>query len=96
MSTILSAAAIEAHLQGQSAWSLKEGALVRRDQTKDFRAALAWVNRVGMLAEEHNHHPDFHLTGWNWVELRIWSHDVGGITQRDLEMATRISALASF
>lgn len=94
MSARLSEAAIQAHLQGQSSWILEDGALVRRDQPENFRAALAWINRVGMLAEEHNHHPDFHLTGWNQVELRLWSHDAGGITQSDLDMARHIDALA--
>ena len=35
----------------------------------DFRAGLAWINRVGMLAEEHDHHPDFHLTGEGYGHL---------------------------
>jgi 4a-hydroxytetrahydrobiopterin dehydratase len=61
----------------------------------DFRAGLAWINRVGMLAEEHDHHPDFHLTGWNQVELVLWSHDSGGLTERDFALAAEITHLAT-
>ena len=94
MSEILSSAAVEAHLPDLGGWSRDGDWLVRRDQPETFRAALAWINRVGMLAEEHDHHPDFHLTGWNRVELRLQSHDVGGLTQRDLDLARAISQLA--
>lgn len=94
MSEILSAAAIQAHLENLEGWTLEEGVLIREDEPKDFRAALAWINRVGMLAEEHNHHPDFHLTRWNHVRLRLWSHDVGGLTERDFNLARNITKLA--
>ncbi len=91
---ILSEAAIEAHLESLAPWALLDGYLVREDQPEDFRKALAWVNRVGMLAEEHNHHPDFHLTDWNRVTLRLKSHDVNGITDRDLRFARAVNGLA--
>ena len=85
-----------AELEG---WTLDgEGATPRMRSTRklpDFRAALAWINRVGMLAEEHGHHPDFHLTGWNQVELVLWSHDSGGLTERDFALAEEITRLAA-
>jgi len=81
------------------AWTLdRESAPPRLRSTRklsDFRAALAWINRVGMLAEEHDHHPDFHLTGWNKVELVLWSHDAGGLTERDFALAAEITRLAA-
>lgn len=94
MSEILSSAAIQAHLENLEGWSLEDGVLVREYEPKNFRAALALINRVGMLAEEQNHHPDFHLTSWNHVRLRLWSHDVGGLTDRDFDLARRITNLA--
>ena len=51
------------------------------------------MNRVGMLAEEMNHHPDFHLTSWNRVELVLSTHDVGGLTNLDFDLARKIDAL---
>jgi len=62
---------------------------------KDFRAALAWVNRVGMLAEEEGHHPDFHIRSWNQVELVLWTHAVGGLSVNDFVLARKIDALAT-
>ncbi|APX35066.1 pterin-4-alpha-carbinolamine dehydratase [Brachybacterium sp. P6-10-X1] len=63
-------------------------------RTKDFAAALALVTEIGAAAEEANHHPDLTL-GYGSVGVTLTSHDVGGITQRDLAMARRISELAA-
>jgi 4a-hydroxytetrahydrobiopterin dehydratase len=75
-------------------WTLEGQRLRRSFRLKDFRKALAWVNRVGMLAEEEGHHPDFHLTGWNQVELVLWTHAVGGLSDNDFVLAKRIDELA--
>ena len=74
-------------------WTLDFPRLKRTFQLRDFRAALAWVNRVGMLAEEEQHHPDFHLTGWNKVELVLWTHAAGGLHDNDFVMAKKIDEL---
>ena len=58
-----------------------------------FADALAYVNAVGALAEEMNHHPDIDIR-WNRVTLRLSTHDAGGLTQADLELARRIDALS--
>jgi len=72
-----------------------EPARLRRSfRLEDFRRALAWINRVGMLAEEEGHHPDFHLTGWNRVELVLWTHAIGGLSDNDFVLARKIDALA--
>lgn len=64
-----------------------------RYRTHDFAAAQALATTIGARAEEANHHPDL-LVGWGYVEVRLSSHDVGGITQRDLRLARQISAAA--
>ena len=74
-------------------WTLDFPRLRRTFRLKDFRAALAWTNRVGMLAEEEQHHPDFHLTGWNLLELVLWTHVAGGLTDNDFVLARRIDGL---
>ena len=48
-----------------------------------------------MLAEETNHHPDFHLTGWNRLELVLFTHSIGALSREDFVMAGRIDALAA-
>ena len=75
------------------AWTLDFPRLCRTFTLPDFRAALAWTNRVGMLAEEEGHHPDFHLTGWNRLELVLWTHVAGGLTDNDFVLARRIDEL---
>lgn len=59
---------------------------------RNFADSLAFVNAVGALAESANHHPDIDIR-WNRVTLRLTTHDAGGITRRDLDLAARIDAL---
>ena len=59
----------------------------------DFKQALAFVNRVGDVAEEQGHHPDILLT-WGKVEITLWTHKVDGLTESDIIMAAKIDALS--
>lgn len=74
-------------------WTLDYPRIRRTFVSKNFRAALAWMNRVGMLAEEEGHHPDFHLTGWNELELVLWTHAIDGLHDNDFVLAKRIDGL---
>ena len=74
-------------------WSEVDKALERTFTFDDFRGALAFVNRVGELAEAEDHHPDIAIH-YNRVTLRWWTHTAGGITDRDRELAERSSTLA--
>jgi 4a-hydroxytetrahydrobiopterin dehydratase len=74
-------------------WEEVEGALERTFRFADFAAALAFVNRVGELAERENHHPDIEIH-WNRVKLRWWTHAQNAITARDRELASLASELA--
>jgi 4a-hydroxytetrahydrobiopterin dehydratase len=73
-------------------WTEVGKALERTFEFDDFVAALAFVNRVGELAEAENHHPDIAIH-YNRVTLRWWTHTAGGITDRDRELAVRSNAL---
>ena len=55
----------------------------------DFADALAFVNRVGALAEEQGHHPDMHLS-WGKVRVLVWTHKVDGLTESDFILAAKI------
>ena len=79
---------------GLDDWRQLVGALHARFQTKGFDKGLVLVDRIGAAAEAANHHPDVTLT-WPAVEIRLSSHDVGGITSRDLDLARTISAYAA-
>lgn len=75
-------------------WSEVDDALERKFEFGDFVEALAFVNRVGDLAEAENHHPDIAIS-YNRVTLRWWTHTAGGITERDRELAEKTSALSA-
>ena len=71
----------------------RTGSLITRTWTcVDFPQALAFINRVGQLAEEANHHPDIH-NSWATVTLTLTTHDAGGLTDRDFDLARKIDAL---
>jgi 4a-hydroxytetrahydrobiopterin dehydratase len=74
-------------------WSEVDDALERTFEFDGFREALAFVNRVGDLAEAENHHPDIAIH-YKRVTLRWWTHTAGGITDRDRELAARSADLA--
>lgn len=74
-------------------WSEVDGSLRREFRFENFADALAFVNRVGELAEAENHHPDVEL-GWGRVVLRWRTHSEDAITNRDRELAERSAALA--
>jgi len=66
--------------------------LIKTFQFRDFRTALAFVNRVGALAEEQGHHPDIYLA-WGKVEITIWTHKINGLTESDFILAAKIDQL---
>lgn len=68
--------------------------LTRRVMLKDFDAALALVNRLAVVASEQNHHPDIHF-GWGYCEVSYSSHDVGGLTLRDITSARALDAIVA-
>ncbi len=83
------------HREWVPGWNLDYPKLRRQFECPNFRAALAFVNRVGMLAEEEGHHPDIHITGWNKVELVLWTHTVGGLSVNDFVLARKVDELVA-
>ena len=71
---------------------MDEHHLLRTFSFPDFKQALAFVNRVGALAEEQGHHPDIALA-WGKVEIVLWTHAAKGLTESDFIMAAKIDAL---
>ena len=59
---------------------------------KDFKEALAFVNRVGALAEAEGHHPDL-LLGWGKVKVTLFTHKSGGLTENDFILAAKCDAI---
>jgi 4a-hydroxytetrahydrobiopterin dehydratase len=74
-------------------WREVEGALERTYELGSFEEAIAFLNRVAVLAEAENHHPDIAIA-YRKVTLRWTTHSAGGITDRDRELARRSDELA--
>ena len=81
-------------LYGQlDGWTLaNEHHLEKEYRFKDFREALGFVNRLGEVAEQENHHPDLFLT-WGKVKVTLWTHSVGGLSENDFILAAKADRL---
>jgi 4a-hydroxytetrahydrobiopterin dehydratase len=66
--------------------------LEKQYKLKDFRQALAFTNQIGELAERVNHHPDVCL-GWAKVEITLWTHKIGGLSESDFVFAAKVDAM---
>ena len=81
-------------LAGLPEWTLRDDklAIVRRYKFADFSEAFAFMTRVALIAEKRDHHPEW-ANVYNWVEITLTTHDAGGLSQRDVDMAGAIDAL---
>jgi len=75
-------------------WKLTDNHLTKRIEFPDFAAALAFVNLVGELAEAADHHPDITF-GWGYAELKLTTHDRGGVTDVDTALAAKIDQIGN-
>lgn len=89
----LDEAAIQAALAGLPGWTLHQGKLRLERRFADFSQAWGFMSRVALLAEAMNHHPEW-TNVWNRVTIDLTTHEAGGVTRRDVELATRINGLS--
>ena len=80
---------VETRLRSLPGWHVEGGELTRTFTHNDFRAALAFVNKVGDLAERAGHHPDIDIR-YNKVRLGLVTHDAGGLTTKDFDLAAAV------
>ncbi len=82
--------------QLENGWEVnKDGHLERQYTFKNFAEALAYVNKVGAVAEDEGHHPDLYLA-WGKCKVELWTHKINGLTEIDFYMAAKADrALAS-
>ena len=73
-------------------WRVDSDALLKRFEFANFAESLAFINRVGEIAEAADHHPDITF-GWGYAELRTTTHDRGGITDVDFDLVSKIDGL---
>ncbi len=93
MRTRLDDGTIEERLGTLPGWVRERDEIVRTYECPDFAAAIAFVVRVGFLAEAKDHHPDLDVR-WRRVRVALTTHDVGGLTDWDFELAAAIDAIA--
>lgn len=89
----LSQPEVDARLSSLPAWHIEKGELTRIFIHENFRAALKFVNQVGELAEQAGHHPDIDIR-YNKVRLGLVTHDAGGLTKKDFDLAAAVDKLA--
>ena len=77
-------------------WRLAEGreAITRKYQFVDFDAAFAFMTRVALLAAKTDHHPEW-FNVYNRLEVTLATHDAGGVTQKDIDLAMAMDGYAS-
>jgi 4a-hydroxytetrahydrobiopterin dehydratase len=85
--------AIQGLLSGLDGWAVvDEHHLEKEYRFKDFVEALAFVNRLGGVAEAEGHHPDVFLA-WGRVKVTLWTHSVGGLSENDFILAAKADAV---
>ena len=83
---------IASRLKSLSSWRREGDEITRTFGFADFRAALAFVNKAGDLAEAEGHHPDIDIR-YNKVRLALTTHDAGGLSPKDFDLAAKIDKL---
>jgi 4a-hydroxytetrahydrobiopterin dehydratase len=88
---LLSPAEVNSKLSKFPDWRLVDGKTIERSFTlKNFVTVLAFVNKVGELAEAADHHPDILIHNWNKVKISLSSHSAGGLTTKDFNLAWQV------
>ena len=85
---------ISTRLDELNGWTAEDKKLVRKFKFSNFAESLAFVNKVAEIAEAADHHPDITF-GWGYAEIVTTTHDRGGITDVDFNLAGRIDGLGS-
>lgn len=81
---------IETELNKLTSWQRSGKEISKTYQCKNFKTALRFVNIVGEAAEQADHHPDILIHSWNKVTLTLSTHNEGGLTSKDFELASQI------
>ena len=85
---------IKQHVATLARWTLQDGKLHFEQKFKDFVDAFGFMSRVAILAEKMNHHPEW-FNVWATVKIDLTTHDCGGLSRLDFELAEQINGLLS-
>ncbi len=90
---VLTADQVDSRLRSLSAWTRRADEIRKEFKFGDFKQAMAFVNRVAEAANAADHHPDIDIR-YNKVTMTLSTHSEGGITDKDIDMASKIDAAA--
>ncbi len=88
----LSDGEIGENLEKLNEWKVEEKFLRKKFEFENFAESLKFVNKVGEIAEIADHHPDITF-GWGYAEIELTTHDTGGLTHNDFDVAGEIEKL---
>ena len=76
-------------------WTETESKLMKTIKCQDFNHALALLNKIAVLAESMNHHPDLKIYSYRFLSIEIYTHDTNSITQKDYDLSRGIDEILS-
>ena len=94
MAQKLNEASVRGWLKGREGWKRKGDALTKQFEFSSFRDSIVFVNRLATIADQANHHPDIDVR-YDKVRVSLTTHDAGGITESDLQVAEQIDFATS-
>lgn len=74
-------------------WKLKNDKLVKEFKADKFSTIITNLNRLSLVADEQNHHPDFNVFGYNKIRFELCTHDANGVTKKDYSLAKSIDVI---
>ena len=74
-------------------WTETESKLMKTIKCQDFNHALALLNKIAVIAESMNHHPDMKIYSYRFLSIEIYTHDTNSITQKDYDLAKQIDKI---
>ena len=90
--SLLNEEEIKQKLQHMEGWSFKDNAINKNFTFSDFRSAMSNMLRISYEAEDMNHHPNWSNV-YNQLDVSLSTHDAGGVTEKDFELAARIESV---
>ena len=73
-------------------WTIKDGHVFKQFKFKDFKEAMAFVNKVAGIAEQENHHPDITIS-YSKVSIEVWTHAINGLSENDFILPAKIDQI---
>jgi 4a-hydroxytetrahydrobiopterin dehydratase len=90
---LLSEEDIQDFLVQLSNWQRVDNTIVREKVASNFVSIIGLVNAIAIYAEQLDHHPDLLIYGWNKLRITLSTHDKGGLTEKDFELAKKVEEI---